>query len=404
MGNGTGVTIEKYLSGSNLTTYLSTANSFTLNNYLIEPMTIVNGTSEVVPLVDPTTTLTYGGFAIGQIKPHVLSNLVPGTTGNAVYMTFITYLIVSDAYHPGLLKDNYFTSTYKPAILTYLNQIKPEYIIWDNRGNAGGYGLVNGMHVFGNATSIYYNKIATREDSSKTLVQASNYQNILEIYNNQSKYVSTFSNIVNGTRADVDGNTWDVSGDNVRLRFGNTDHYDPGFQSNLVYMLNTGSVSSAYDHLMFLKNFNENLHDIGANTHVTTYGSFNQLGLGADYATLKNNNGRPPDVILPTLVDALDTNPFRIYESERVCPVPLYQNETLSSEGFGAGSQIDGLSDYTTDNMLQEIGAVTNNYGTVLGNDLTWRDFRLERAIQQAIRGPGNSFINSGTPLPSSIF
>jgi hypothetical protein len=410
-GLGTyGLTVDKYIDGSNLTAYLTSSNAYTFTNYLVTPTPIIriDGVWQTSNLQSVTgaNRLVDGGFMMGQIKPSIVTALAPSAVNNVAYISFASFVFQDT--------EQTLTSTVKPLIVNFLQSIQAKYVIIDMRINQGGAVYLNFCHLVGKTNyETFYNSLVSRSlNSSKTLVQTSMYQQMADVYRNPSLYPASFlsgmtATYVNNCAYDFSTFTSSDNPDDIRLRIGSMLTYNGDNSGvgpvHVVYGLSSRSLSSTHVILSNFKKGDSNVHDIGSNTYMTTYGSYSKLGICSQtlVARIPTN--------FPKYVDALDHNTIRVVRTTTKVNTLLLQNEKHIAEEFSPVTYIDGISNYNVDTWLTEIG-MKPGYGANINNINTWRDLRLERMIQQAISPESDQtagYIEGNTvrgALPSTIF
>jgi len=381
----------------------------TYTNYLVTPQTIVQRRSDSVWLnitVSSFSNTTYaasvfGENIIGQIKPSVVSNLM-GTsiTSNVGYFMLSTCKVNDDVFAPTQLMVDYFTS------------IQAKYIVYDLRVNVGGNASW-AIIPFGAAgqtnRSTYRNNIYSpdlQQFKSKTLPAITNLDFFGDVAKNPSKWPASFQTTL--TSVAPDGSqlylTDYINGGNVNVNtiktlcpsglasiVYNGDSITPGRGLNLCFLYSAYSLSAARNiQHMYLRQWGTS-NSLGSNTFFSVYGS-DISSFGASITTAS----MPSDLLIDN-GDALTNQPFRFIKGSNP-QLRIDSNVALSGTYINKNyHKHDGISDHDIEASLSEMGAEGRTaYGVTFTNSATWRDFRLERAVQQAILGPA--------PTPTSAF
>jgi hypothetical protein len=415
------VTFEKFLTPAEQSEYIRSANAYTFRNYLISPKTILydaeaGGEPALYDLVGdaPHTGLAsqiLTGMVVGQIKPFVASALCDGITGNVAYL----------AYGSQFCKN---ANTYvlgSPLLNEYFTSIQAKYIVHDDR-SGGGYIFIAGLCPFGsNNTSRYMNSTCTpMYTNSKTIKTATKYELFADILDHPDQWHEVFTSNVNYTTPNygpaagpADGYWHDFSTyettknlDDISLVLANNPNLyysgdSIGGTCNVVVLHGPCSTSNGKIVLEFAyKNYNENKHTLGANTNVSYYGTMIGLFDGGQSFMLAPPITTPGPYIAygteqevhDSYIDALDHSPLNLTQTTVQQSNFLTQGQKTIMD-FGAHTSLDGWSDYNMKWWGREIGVGTagggsNDYGVAITDDSTWRDFRLERSIQQSYYGP----------------
>jgi len=172
----------------------------------------------------------------------------------------------------------------------------------------------------------------------------------------------------------------------------NGDTITPGGGLDICFLYSNFSYSATriLQH-MYLRQFGTN-SSLGSNTNFSFYGNdTSKFGANTIYTSTLSS---------PLYVDdgdALTRQPFRFQKNANAV-LRIDKDNALTATYINKNyHKHDGISDHNVEAVLREFGAEgRTSYGVTFSDSTTWRDFRLERAVQQAILGPA--------PTPYSAF